>query len=438
MKEAVIVSAVRTPMGKFGGSLKQLTASELGKTVIKSIFNDIGFRPSVSEGARAWRPKATKEIEKSPIEAEKMDWGDEEGIFIDEVIMGNVLQGGQGQNPARQASIKAGMPKETPAYTVNKVCGSGMKSVGIAAEKIRSGTADAIIAGGMESMSRAPYVLPKARWGYRMDVDGGGEMRDMMVRDGLYEIFYGYHMGKTAENLVDMYDISREEQDRLSVESQNRAVEAVKKGIFEDEIVPIEVEERKGTITFDEDETPRKTDMQKMKNLPPVFKEDGTVTAGNSSSITDGAAALFVTSKKFAEEHGLDIISRIEEQASAGVDPQYMGLGPVAATNKLLSRTDYEKEDIDLIEENEAFAGQVLACMEEMHTPKYGVGGLSEEGSENMNPHGSGISLGHPIGCSGARILVTLAHEMKRRSDHRGLATLCIGGGMGMAMTIKR
>ncbi len=434
MSEPVIVSGVRTPQGKFGGALSDLTAAELGRITIEGLMRDAGLRPMVSEKTKSFRPERFKNVEKAPIEEKHQDWDEDlQQIEMDEVILGNVLQGGQGQNPARQSSIMAGLPRDVPAYTVNKVCGSGMKSVTLAASAIKNGESEAIIAGGTESMSNAPYLLPKARWGYRMDLDGKAEAIDMMVWDGLYEIFYDCHMGITAENLAEAYDISREEQERLAVESQNRALKAVEEGVFEDEIVP--VKKKKGTV--DMDELPRDTSLEAVKKLPPAFKKEGTVTAATSAGISDGAAALLITSKEFAEEHGLDIMGSIEGYASAGVDPQYMGLGPVSATKKLLDNVDHSEDDIDLIEENEAFAAQVLACMDELDTPKYGVG-MTDQGGENVNPHGSGISLGHPIGTSGARIIVTLLHEMRRRKSDLGLSTLCIGGGMGIAMLLKR
>ncbi len=434
MNEVVIVNGVRTPQGKFGGSLKNISASELGKTVIKGLLDKIQARPTVSEEQKSIRPKKFRSVDKTEIEEKNWDWNEDlQKINIDEVIMGNVLQGGQGQNPARQASISAGIPRDTPAYTVNKVCGSGSKSIALAADAILAGNADAIIAGGMESMSSAPYILPKARWGYKMDVDGEGTINDMMVLDGLYEIFYDYHMGVTAENLAKAYDISREEQDRLGVESQNRAIKALENGVFQEEIVPVKTS--KGL--FKQDETPRDTNMDMMSKLPPVFKKGGTVTAGNSSGISDGAAAVLITSREYAEDNNLDIMATLKGYASAGVDPKYMGLGPVPATNKVLNENGYSEEDLDLIEENEAFAAQILACMEEMGTPKYGID-MNEVGSENVNPHGSGISLGHPIGCTGARIVVTLLHELNRRRDNTGLASLCIGGGMGMSLLFER
>ncbi len=434
MNEAVIVSGVRTPQGKFGGALSDLTAAELGSVTIKGLMRDAGIRPIISEKTKSFRPEKFKSVDKAPVEEDYHDWDEDlQGIEIDEVIMGNVLQGGQGQNPARQASIMGGIPREVPAHTVNKVCGSGMKSVTQAASVIENGESEAVIAGGIESMSNAPYVLPKARWGYRMNLDGSAEMKDMMVWDGLYEIFYDCHMGVTAENLAEAYDISREEQERLSVESQNRAVRAVEEGVFQDEIVPVEKKDE----VVEKDEMPRETSLEVVKGLPPAFKKDGTVTAATSAGISDGAAAVLVTSREFAEENGLDIMASIEGFASGAVDPQHMGLGPVSASKRLFDKLDYNEEDVDLIEENEAFAAQVLACMEEMDIPRYGVD-MTEKGGENVNPHGSGISLGHPIGVSGTRIMVTLLHEMRREKHDLGLSTLCIGGGMGMSTLLRR
>ncbi len=434
MNEAVIVSAVRTPQGKFGSALKDLSAVELGRVAIEGVFDKIGIRPSISETIRECRPDKFSEIEECPIEKEHSRWDeDRPSIELDEVIMGNVLQGGQGQNPARQAAVKAGMPREVPAFTVNKVCASGMKSVALAAEKIENGNAEAVVAGGFESMTNAPYILPNTRWGQPMAMDTTTEIKDMMVLDGLYEIFYDCHMGITAENLAEAYDISREEQERMAVESHNRAIRAQKEGRFDDEIVPVEV---RGDM-IEEDEAPRDTDLESVKGLPPAFKEDGTITAATASGISDGAAALLITSREFAEENDLDIMGSVKGYASAGLDPQYMGLGASVAMDKLLKNVGYEESDIDVFEENEAFAAQVLACMEESGSPKYGVG-MNEDGSERINPNGSGISLGHPIGATGARMIVTMIHEMKRNEDGLGLASLCVGGGMGMATLIER
>lgn len=438
MKEPVIVSGVRTPIGKFGGSLKDFRVATLGREVIKGALESAGLRPVVSEESKKYRPTKFSDVEKCPVEEDYMDWDDDlQGIELDEVIMGNVLQGGQGQNTARQATLEAGITRETPAYTINKVCGSGLKAAALGAEKIEAGNADALIVGGMECMSNAPYILPKARWGYRMNVTGKGDIIDAMVYDGLYEYFYDYHMGNTAENLAEVYDISREEQDRLAAESERRACEAVDEGTFEEEIVPIEIPCRSGEPDiFDTDETPRDTSFEVMSNLPTVFKKDGTVTAGNASKISDAAAALLITSREYAEEHGLDIRATIKGYESGGIDPQYMGVGPVPATRKLLDKSDYELDDIDSIELNEAFASQTIAVMKELDMPMYGID-ITEEGGERINPHGSGISLGHPIGCTGARILVTQLHELERNNGGLGLSHLCIGGGQGMAVMME-
>ena len=441
MPEVAIVSAVRTAIGVFGGSLRDIEVADLGKVVIKEVLKRIGRRPIVPEEVKELRPSILRDVEKSEIEQKYMDWDESlPGLPLDEVIMGNVLQGGQGQNTGRQASIRAGIPQEVNAITVNKICASGMKAVALAAQAIEAGHASAIIAGGMEAMSHAPYVLPKARWGYRMDISTRGELVDLMVFDGLYEIFYGYHMGNTAENIARDYGISRREQDEVGAESHNRALKAIRDDIFKEEIVPVEIPQRKGPPNiFDTDERPMETSVEKMGKLAPAFIKDGTVTAGNASGINDAAAALILTSREFAEEHNLPIRATIKGYASGGVDPKYMGLGPIPATRKLFRQTGYNIKDMDLIELNEAFASQTIACMRELGIPRYGESKeLCDPGCENVNPHGSGISLGHPIGCTGARLLVTLLHEMERRNVHRGLATMCIGGGQGMAMIIER
>jgi len=400
-----------------------------------------GVRPVVPDEVKELRPVVLKGVDKSEIEAKYMDWDDGlQPLNIDEVIMGNVIQGGQGQNTGRQASIRAGVPQEINVITVNKVCASSMKAVALAAQAIKAGDADAILAGGMENMSNVPYALPKARWGYRMDVGAKAEALDMMVFDGLYEIFYDYHMGVTAENIARDYNISRREQDELGAESHHRALEAIRDGTFSQEIIPVEIPQRKGPpLIFDTDERPMETDVERMSKLPAAFMKDGSVTAGNSSGINDGAAALLITSRKFAEENGLKILASIKGYTSGGVDPKYMGLGPIPATRKLLSKTGYNIKDMELIELNEAFASQAIACMKELGIPRYGESKeFCEPGCENVNPHGSGISLGHPIGGTGARLLVTLLYEMERRNVHRGLSTLCIGGGQGMAMILER
>ncbi len=440
-RQPVIVSAVRTAVGAFGGALRDVPVVDLGKTVIKEVLKRAGVRPVVPDEVKELRPVILKGVDRSEVEAKYMDW--DEGLRplkIDEVIIGNVIQGGQGQNTGRQASIRAGVPQEINAITVNKVCASSMKAVALAAQAVKAGDADAIIAGGMENMSNVPYALPKARWGYRMDVGAKAEALDMMVFDGLYEIFYNYHMGVTAENIARDYNISRREQDELGAESHHRALKATRDGTFREEIVPVEIPQRKGApLAFDTDERPMETDVERMSKLAPAFAKDGTVTAGNSSGINDGAAALLITSRKFAEENGLRIMASIRGYASGGVDPKYMGLGPIPATRKLLNRTGYSIKDVELIELNEAFASQAIACMKELGIPRYGESKeFCEPGCENVNPHGSGISLGHPIGGTGARLLVTLLYEMERRDAHRGLATLCIGGGQGMAMMLER
>jgi acetyl-CoA C-acetyltransferase len=438
--QPVIVSAIRTAVGGFGGCLRDVPVVDLGKVVIKEVLRRAGVRPVVPDDLKEIRPRILKEVEKSEIEAKYMDWDASlQPIKIDEVIMGNVLQGGQGQNTGRQASIRAGVPQETNAFTINKVCASGMKAVALAAQAIKAGDADAIIAGGMESMSSAPYALPKARWGYRMDVGAKAEALDMMVFDGLYEIFYDYHMGVTAENIARDYKISRREQDELGAESHHRALKAIRGGIFKQEIVPVEVPQKGGPKLFDTDERPMETDVERMSKLAPAFVKGGTVTAGNSSGINDGAAALLITSREFAQRNGLKIRASIRGYATGGVDPKYMGLGPIPATRRLLKKTGYSMADMDLIELNEAFASQTIACMKELGIPQYGESkDFCQDGCEKVNAHGSGISLGHPVGCTGARILVTLLHEMERRNARRGLANLCIGGGQGMAMILER
>ncbi|KXB06725.1 acetyl-CoA acetyltransferase [candidate division MSBL1 archaeon SCGC-AAA382A20] len=436
MKEPVIVNGVRTPIGRFGGSLKDIKASKLGSKVIKKVLETAGLKPSISEERRSFGPKKFSDVEKCPVEEEYMNWGDDlKGIELDEVIMGNVLQAGQGQNPARQSSMMAGIPREVPSFTVNKVCASGMKSVALAAEKIEAGNADAVIAGGMECMSHTPYILPKARWGYQMNVAGKGNIVDAMIFDGLYEYFYDYHMGNTAEKLAEVYDISREEQDRLGVESERRAVKAVKDGLFENEIVPVDVS-GDGSDIFEEDETPRETRLEALSNLSPVFQKDGSVTAGNASKISDAAAALLVTSREFAEDKDLNIRAALKGYESCSIDPQYMGVGLVPATKKLLHDLDLEISDMDSIELNEAFASQALAVIDELDMPKYGID-ITETGGDRINPYGSGISLGHPIGCTGARIIVTQINYLEREGGGLGLSHLCVGGGQGMATVIK-
>jgi len=429
MKEVVIVSGVRTPIGNFGGTLKGVPVIKLGSLVIKESLKRAGLRPEVSEGLLELAPEKLKGRGLIDLEKDAYDWDDSlTPVQVDEVIMGNALQTGQGQNTARQAMIHGGISKETPALTINKVCASGLKAITIGATSIMAGFADAIIAGGMENMSMVPYALPKARWGYRMDVTSKGEILDLMVFDGLYEIFYGYHMGVTAENIAEMYEITRQEQDELGVLSHQRAREAIKQGIFAEEIVPVTIPQRKkDPIVFDTDERPMDTTMEKMGRLPAVFKKDGTVTAGNASGINDAAAAVVMMSKEKADALGLKPLVKIRAFASGAIDPAYMGIGPVPAVKKALSLAGTTIKDIDVIELNEAFASQSIACLREMDVTM-----------EKTNPHGSGISLGHPIGCTGARVVVTIMNEMKRKDLNLGLATMCIGGGQGMAIVLER
>ncbi len=424
MKEAVIVSGVRTAIGNFGGSLQDVPVVKLGAIVIREAMKRAGLRPKRDPEVLSNAPQA---LDSDLIELEKQyaDWDDSlQEVTVDEVIMGNVIQAGQGQNPARQASIYAGIPKEVTAYTVNKVCASGMKAVALATQAIKAGDAEVIVAGGMENMSAVPYYFPKARWGARMF---NTELIDGMVHDGLWEIFYGYHMGITSENIAEKYGITREEQDRFALMSNQRAMAAIKDGIFREEIVPVEVKVKKETKLFDTDEHPRETSMELLGKLPAVFKKDGTITAGNASAITDAAAALVIMSAEKAAELGLKPMATIRAYASGGIDPAFMGLGVVPATRKALKLAGLSLEDIDYIELNEAFASQALGVMRELPFDL-----------DKTNRHGGGISLGHPIGCTGARILVTLIHEMIRCNLKFGLATLCIGGGQGMALIVER
>lgn len=392
MREAVIVSAVRTPIGTFGGSLKDVSAVDLGVTVVKGAIERAGLKPEQ----------------------------------VDEVILGNVLSGGLGQNIARQVSVKAGIPISSPAFTINKVCGSGLKTIQLAAQAVLLGDADIIVAGGAENMSQAPYVLQQQRWGSRM---GDSKVVDTLLRDGLVDSFEHYHMGITAENVAEKYGITREQQDTFAVHSQRKAIAAVKSGRFKEEIVPVLVPQRKGDpMVFDTDEYPRENaSLEGMAKLRTAFKKDGTVTAGNASGINDGAAAVVVTSREKAEELGLKILATIKSYASAGLEPEYMGCGPIYATRKALEKADLKISDLDLVESNEAFAAQACAVNQEL--------GLN---TDIVNVNGGAIALGHPIGASGARIFVTLLHEMQKRDAKRGLATLCIGGGMGTAVIVER
>ncbi|AKO94041.1 acetyl-CoA C-acetyltransferase [Priestia filamentosa] len=391
-QEVVIVSAVRTAIGAFGGSLQNVSAPTLGSIVIKEA------------------------LQKAGVKAED----------VDEVIMGNVLQAGLGQNPARQAALKAGLPQEVAALTINKVCGSGLKAVHLATQAIFAGDAEIVVAGGMENMSQAPYLLKNARNGFKM---GDQKVVDSMIADGLWCAFNDYHMGVTAENLCEKYEISRQEQDEFAASSQQKAEKAITSGRFKDEIVPVEIPQRKGDpIVFAEDEFPRKgTTAEGLGKLRPAFKKDGSVTAGNASGINDGAAALVVMSREKADELGLQPLVRIKANASAGVDPSIMGIGPVASVQKVLKKAELDLDQFDLIEANEAFAAQSIAVDRELSFNK-----------EKLNVNGGAISLGHPIGASGARILVSLIHEMTKREANLGLATLCIGGGQGVATVVER
>lgn len=390
--EVVIVSAVRTAIGSFQGALKDVPATKLGAIVIEKALEKAGV---------------SKEI-------------------VDEVIMGNVLQAGLGQNPARQASIQAGLPQSVSALTINKVCGSGLKAIHLATQAIIAGDADIIVAGGMENMSQSPYLLKNARDGFRM---GDQKVVDSMISDGLWCAFNDYHMGVTAENLCDQYNITREEQDKFSARSQERAALAMEEGKFADEIVPVEIPQRKGDpVVFSQDEYPKKgSTEEKLAGLRPAFKKDGSVTAGNASGINDGAAAVVVMSKAKADELGLKPLATIVANASAGVDPSIMGIGPVEAVKKALKKSQLLLADIELIEANEAFAAQSIAVDRELSF-----------NHDILNVNGGAIALGHPIGASGARIFVTLLHEMEKRDAKTGLATLCIGGGQGVATIVKR
>jgi acetyl-CoA C-acetyltransferase len=393
---------------------------------MKETLKRAGLRPEATAAQMSVAPDALKDQGRIELESEAYDYDDGlQPVAVDEVIMGNVVGAGQGQNTGRQAMIRAGLPKETPGFTVNKVCASGMKAVALATQSIRLGEADVVLAGGMENMSLIPYTLPNARWGARM---GASEMTDIMVFDGLYEIFYGYHMGITAENIAEKYGISRGEQDELGALSHQRAMAAIGEGLFKDEIVPVTVPQRKGEpLVFDTDERPMETSLEKMSKLRPAFKKDGTVTAGNASGINDGAAALLLMSSKKAAEMGLKPMAMVRACTSGGLDPAYMGLGPIPAVRKLLNQENLSIGDFGTIELNEAFASQAIACMREL--------GCS---LEKTNTQGSGISIGHPIGCSGARILTTLLYTMQRQDLDLGLASLCIGGGQGMATVLEK
>lgn len=426
MRDVVIIGGIRTPVGSFGGSLKATPVVTLGSLVLKETLKKLGLRPVTSDELKSFEPDALKGLSMIELEKNAYDYADSlQPIEIDEVIMGNVIGAGQGQNVARQATVHAGIPKEVNAFTINKVCASGMKALSLAALAIREGEKDTILAGGMENMTMAPYASNTARWGARMN---NTELVDLMVFDGLWEIFYGYHMGITAENIAEKYDISRKEQDELGAMSHARARKAIAEGIFGQEIVPVAIPQRKGEpIVFDTDERPMDTSVEKMGKLRPAFKKDGTVTAGNASGINDAAAALLLMSAERAKDLGLKPIVKIKAYASGGIDPAFMGLGPVPAVRKVLKATGLDIGDFGQFELNEAFASQAIACIRELGFDL-----------DKTNLLGSGISIGHPIGCSGARIVLTLMNEMVRNNVELGLASLCIGGGQGMAMALER
>jgi acetyl-CoA C-acetyltransferase len=426
VKDVVIVFGARTPVGAFGGSLKTIPVVDLGALVLKETLKKAGLKPVATENLTRFEPDLLKDSGMIELEKKHFDYDDSlQSVQIDEVVIGNVVGAGQGQNVARQAMIKAGIPKETPAFTVNKVCASGIKAVALAVQAIRSGEAEIVLAGGMENMSLIPYAVPTARWGARMN---NVDMVDLVVFDGLFEIFYGYHMGLTAENIAELYKISRQDQDELGVMSHQRAKTAIAQGLFKDEIIPVKIPQRKGDPKiFDTDERPMETSMEKMVKLRPAFKKDGTVTAGNASGINDAAAALLLMSDEKARDLGLKPLVRIKACASAGVDPAYMGLGPIPAIRKILHKERLSVNDFGAVELNEAFAVQAIACIRELNLD-----------IEKTNPLGSGISIGHPIGCTGTRIILTLMGEMLRNDHALGLASLCIGGGQGMAMVLER
>jgi acetyl-CoA C-acetyltransferase len=391
MEDIVIVGAARSAIGKFGGTLAKTPAADLGAHVLKKLLERSGVQPEQ----------------------------------VSEVILGQVLAAGVGQNPARQAAIKAGLPDMIPAMTINKVCGSGLKAVMLAAQSVANGDSDIVIAGGQENMSAAPHVLNGSRDGFRM---GDAKMTDSMIVDGLWDVFNQYHMGVTAENVAKEYVVTREEQDEFAVKSQNKTEAAQKAGRFKDEIIPFEIASRKGPVVFLDDEYPRHgATLEAMKGLKPAFDKNGTVTAANASGINDGAAAVIVTSARKAKELGLKPLARIRSFASAGVDPKYMGMGPVPASKRCLARAGWEPKDLDLMEINEAFAAQAIAVNRQMGWD-----------TSKVNVNGGAIALGHPIGASGCRILVTLLHEMQKRDAKKGLASLCIGGGMGVALAVER
>ena len=426
MRDVVIVGGCRTPVGSFGGSLKDMSVVSLGSLVLKDTLKRLGLRPTASEELKGFGPDALKGSGIIELEKKAYDYPDSlQSIELDEVIMGNVVAAGQGQNVARQASIRAGIPKETGAYTINKLCASGMKAMALAAQAVRYGEAEIILAGGMENMSLIPYVVPAARWGARM---GNVEMVDLLTLDGLNEVFYGYHMGMTAENIAATYGISREEQDEIGALSHQRARRAIADGLFKQEIVPVLIPQRRGEpLVFDTDERPMDTSAEKMAKLRPAFKKDGTVTAGNASGINDAAAALLIMSDAKAKDLGLKPLVKIKACSSGALDPAFMGLGPIPAVRKLLQKETLAVNDFGAVELNEAFAAQAIACVRELNFDM-----------DKTNVLGSGISIGHPIGCTGARIVLTLMGEMVRKDHDLGLATLCIGGGQGMATVLEK
>jgi len=426
MEDVVIVSGARTPVGTFGGTLKTTPVVQLGALVLKETLKRARVRPMATEELTQHEPDALKGSGMIPLEKEGYDYDESlQPIQIDEVIMGNVVGAGQGQNVGRQAMIRAGISKETGGFTVNKVCASGMKALALAAQSIRYGEAEVVLAGGMENMSMIPYGLGKARWGARMN---NTELTDLMILDGLFEIFYGYHMGVTAENIAEKYGISREEQDELGAMSHARARAAITEGKFKDEIVPVIVpQKKKEPIVFDTDERPMDTSVEKMAKIPTAFKKDGTVTAGNASGINDASASLLLMSRRKAEDLGLKPLAKIKSYGSGAIDPAFMGLGPIPAVRKILKKEGLSIGDFQVIELNEAFASQAIACMREL--------GMN---TDNTNLLGSGISIGHPIGCTGARITLTLLQQMLRDDHELGLACLCIGGGQGMGMVLER
>src|SRR5438128_582993 len=394
MDEVVIISGCRTPVGKFQGSLSDLSATQLGAIVVREA------------------------VKRAAIQS----------ASVDECIMGNVVSAGLGQNPARQAAIYGGLPPEVGAMTINKVCGSGLKAVALAAQAIQTGNSSVVVAGGMESMTNAPYLLPQARKGYRL---GNGQLIDSMVHDGLWEVYNDYHMGITGENVAEKYGITREEQDEFALNSHRKAVAATKECRLKAQIVPVELPARKkgaAPIIFDKDESPREdTTIEILRSLKPAFKKDGTVTAGNAPGVNDGAAAVVVTSAKRAQELGAQPMVRIVAQATSGIDPKWVMMAPVSAVRKIWEKTGWKNEDVDLYELNEAFSAQALAVMRELDLDP-----------NKVNVNGGAVAIGHPIGASGARVLVTLIYEMIRRNVHRGVATLCLGGGDAVAMAVER